>query len=203
MSSPDRISQLLDAIESGKINESSVGWRRSVSLMAQGDESLRNRARKLLTKKDIQREKIVQEYQPALQLSADFNLGKIVFQKNCLVCHQLGKAGESFGPDLTSIKNRRPASIMSDILDPNLSIADGFDLWIVELKNGESIQGIISSETPIAITLRNAGGQEITLARQEIKNLQALGMSAMPAGLEKQISQQEMADLLAYIKQAK
>jgi putative heme-binding domain-containing protein len=92
---------------------------------------------------------------------------------------------------------------MSDILDPNLSIADGYDLWIVELKNRESLQGIILTETPNAIALRNAAGLETTIARQDIQQLKALGMSAMPTGLEKQISHQDMADLLAYIRQVK
>ena len=71
------------------------------------------------------------------------------------------------------------------------------------LKVGESIQGIISAETPTAITVRKAGGQETTISRQDIQSLQSLGMSAMPAGLENNIDQQEMADLLAYIREVK
>lgn len=113
----------------------------------------------------------------------------------------MGEAeGMEFGPDLATLKSRRPASILADILDPNLSIADGYDLWTVELKTGEVVQGVISAETSTALTLRNAGGQENTIARQDIQSLKALGISAMPAGLEKQISLQEMADLLAYIR---
>jgi putative heme-binding domain-containing protein len=110
------------------------------------------------------------------------------------------ETGVDFGPDLASLKNRRPASILNDILDPNLSIADGYDLWVVELQNGETLQGIISSETPTAISLRNAAGQDREISRQDIKTLQVLDMSAMPMGLENNINQQEMADLLAYIR---
>jgi putative heme-binding domain-containing protein len=203
MSTPERIKLLLDAIEAGQIHQASLGWPRSVSLMAHADESLRKRARVLLTKKDTMRQEVIQKYQAALDLEASSRQGKLVFQQNCIVCHQIGGVGLAFGPDLTSIKNRRPASIMSDILDPNLSIADGYDLWVVELKNGESMQGIILTETPNAITLRNAAGLETTIARQDIQQLKALGMSAMPTGLEKQINQQDMADLLAFIRQAK
>jgi putative heme-binding domain-containing protein len=92
---------------------------------------------------------------------------------------------------------------MTDILDPNLSIADGYDLWEVKLHSGNSLQGIVAAETPTSITLRTSGGQENTIARQDIAALQALRLSAMPAGLEKQISPQEMADLLAFIRQVK
>ncbi len=106
-----------------------------------------------------------------------------------------------FGPALASIRNRPPASIMHDILDPARSIADGYDLWQVRLKNGETQQGVIASETPSALNLRPAGGQEIVIARQDIQSLQALNTSAMPAGWEKQLDQQQMADLLAYLRQ--
>jgi putative membrane-bound dehydrogenase-like protein len=201
LSNPERVRLLLDAIEKGQIQSSSVGWRRSVSLMWHTDETLRGRARMLFTKNDKQEQEVIQQYQTALTLKGNPQHGKLVFEQNCMVCHQMAGAGTAFGPDLASIKNRRPASIMQDILNPNQSIADGYDLWVIELRNGESMQGIIASETPSAITLRTAGGQESTIARQDMKEIKALNMSAMPAGLEKQLDQQQMADLLAYLRQ--
>lgn len=200
----DRIKLLLDAIEAGRIQQTSLGWPRSVRLMTQANDTLKSRARLLLASEDNQRQEIIKQYQSALDLEADQVRGKLVYQQNCALCHQIGGAGgKDFGPDLATLKSRRTASIMTDILNPNLSIADGYDLWAVELKTGESVQGVISAETSTALTLHNVGGQEITIARQDIQSLKALGMSAMPAGLEKQISQQEMADLLAYIRQVK
>jgi putative heme-binding domain-containing protein len=92
---------------------------------------------------------------------------------------------------------------MNDILNPGLSIADGYDIWLLQLTSGETVQGLIETETPTAITLNNYGGQKTTIARHDIQSLKALGMSAMPAGLEKQITPQQMADLLAFIRQAK
>ena len=91
---------------------------------------------------------------------------------------------------------------MHDILVRARSIADGYDLWQVTLKNGEAQQGVIASETPSALSLRPAGGQAVVIARQDIQSLQALNTSAMPAGWEKQLDQQQMADLLAYLRQA-
>jgi putative heme-binding domain-containing protein len=90
---------------------------------------------------------------------------------------------------------------MANILAPNLSIAAGYELWVVELNNGETVQGIISSETPGAITLKNAGMLEKTINRQNIKSLRTLNISVMPAGLEKNIDQQQMADLLTFLRQ--
>ncbi|MFC5411793.1 PVC-type heme-binding CxxCH protein [Larkinella bovis] len=201
---PTRTRLLLDAVEKGIIDQSSIGWPRSVGLMASGDKALRDRARVLLTKKDRQRDEVIKQYQAALEMKADAEKGMLVFQQNCALCHQIGgSGGVSFGPDLATIRNRRPASILGDILDPNLSIADGYDLWTITLKNGETVQGLIPTETPTALTVRNQGGIETTIARQDIESLKAMNMSAMTAGLEKQINPQQMADLLAYIRQAK
>jgi putative membrane-bound dehydrogenase-like protein len=201
MSNEKRIKLLLDGIESGRIEVASVGWPRSVGLMAQQNEALRNRSRELLTKNDTKRQGIIKEYAQSLTLNGNADAGKLVYQRNCSVCHQVGgTGGVAFGPDLGTIRNRRPESILGDILDPNLSIADGYDIWTIDLKSGESVQGIISTETPTALTLNNYGGQKTIIARKDISSLKTLGMSSMPAGLEKEINQQQMADLLAFIK---
>jgi putative membrane-bound dehydrogenase-like protein len=201
---PARIKLLLDAIEKGIIDQNSIGWPRTVGLMANSNVELRDRARVLLTKRDKQRDEVIKQYQTSLELPAESEKGALIFQQNCALCHQIGNTGGiAFGPDLATIRNRRPASIMGDILNPNMSIADGYDLWTITLKNGETMQGLISTETPTALTLLNQGGQETTIARQDIESLKAMNMSAMTAGLEKQINPQQMADLLAYIRKAK
>lgn len=203
MTNEERIAVLLAALEDGLIQKNTIGWRRSVGLMANKDESLRLRARAILTRPEGESEKIIASYQPALDLNGAIEAGAKVFRENCAICHQMGEGqGIDFGPDLSSLKNRRPASIMGDILNPNLSIADGYDLWEVELQNGEVHQGLISSETPTAINLRNAGGIDKSISRSTIRTLKLIEMSAMPTGLEQGISLQEMADLLAYIRKS-
>ncbi len=199
-----RIRLLLAAIADGNVQETSLGWARSVVLMRDIPDSLKNRARVLLTKEDDQRQVFIRQYQPALDLTADKVRGKEVFLKNCSVCHQIGgKNGKTFGPDLSTVRNWLPANLIVNILDPGVSIANGYDLWAVELKTGEVKQGIIASETSSAITLRYPGGEEAIIARQDVESLKALNISAMPPGVEKQINQQQMADLLAFLKQDK
>jgi len=196
-----RITLLLDALEQGIIDPSAIGWPRSVSLMAQKNEELKNRARAILTKRDEGREAVIKQYQSALSSEGDTLKGRAVFQKNCAICHQIGSSyGVAFGPDLGTVRGRSKASIMNDILDPNVSIADGYDIWTIDLSTGESVQGLIASESPSAITLHNQGGKERMIPRKDIVSLKPLGMSTMPVGLEKQITPDEMADLLAFIK---
>jgi putative heme-binding domain-containing protein len=198
----NRTKLLLDAIETGVLNKASIGQSVILRLTTQGDQATKDRALSLLTEEDKgQRKKIVQEYTASLELKGDVMQGKEVYEQACAVCHTIGGTmGMAWGPDLATIRNREPSSILNDILNPASSIADGYDLWIVTLKNDESNQGIVSTETPTAITLRSVGGQEKTFRRQDIKSLQPLGVTAMPNGLENAIDHQDMANLLAFLR---
>jgi len=200
MSSPDRIEALLNAIDSGMIQKSSLAFYQSGRLMTQPDEKLRSRARVMFAQNsDATINKV---YQGALQLKGEATSGKTIYQQNCAICHQVrGGIGVSFGPDLGTVHNWQPEGIMANILAPDLSIATGYELRELELNNGETVQGIVSSETPGAITLKNTGTMERTVNRQDILSLKTLDISVMPAGWEKKISHQQMADLLAFLRQ--
>ena len=200
MVSAPRVKLLLDAIESGAINKSEISWPQSVRLRSGGEYM--ERARTLLTRQDDKRKDVIGQYQQALQLKGDKAKGMSVYQVNCALCHQVrGKTGRAFGPDLGTVHAWSSADIMTNILDPNRSIAHGYDMWSVKLSNGKTIQGIISTETPTAITLSNTEGVVTNISRQDIISLTALGMSAMPNDLEKKIDKQQMADLLAFLRQ--
>lgn len=203
MESPSRMKTLVEALESGKIDPATIGWRRSVRLMTQRDIVLRDRARAFFSA-DEKRNQAIDAYAPALAMKGDAGKGREVYQRNCAICHQVkGADGIAFGPDLGTIQSWPASGIMANIIDPNQSIAHGFDLWNIVLKNGELHQGVITSETPAALTLRNGDGQVMTVSREEIASQNALNMSAMPVGLEAKISHREMADLLAFLKDNK
>ncbi len=170
--------------------------------MGQRNENLRNRSRAIFTANNERQVNIA--YQPALRMKGDAVKGKAVYQQNCAICHQIrGEMGVSIGPDLGTIHNWSPEAIMANTLASNLSISSGYELWSVEMTNGETLQGIIASETPVAITVRNYGSLDKTINRKDIKSLKAFNMSIMPTGLDAQISQAEMPDLLAFLKQNK
>lgn len=202
MADSSRLVLLIDALETNKINPGYISFANSVQLMQNPNENLRNRARKLFTKTQREAETINKAYRKALTLEGNAKNGKQIFVQNCAICHQVrGKDGISVGPDLGTVHNWIKEDIMAAILNPGLSIASGFDLWKVELNNGESILGIIASETSGAIILRNSLAADRIINRQDIQSLQSLNASAMPTGFETKISQQEMADLLAFLRQ--
>jgi putative heme-binding domain-containing protein len=197
-----RVSMLIDALEENKINPGSVSFPTSVQLMQNKNENLRNRARGIFTKTEQQGKKLNEQYKDALQISGNAERGKQIFVQNCAICHQVrGKIGIAIGPDLGTVHNWTKQDIMVNILDPDLSISSGYDTWQAELNSGEKLVGIIATETPAAITLRNQGKIDRTVNRQDIKSLTALSTSAMPKDLAKSIDQKQMADLLAFLRQ--
>ena len=62
-----------------------------------------------------------------------------------------------------------------------------------------SIGGVVTDETPTSITVRNQVEAQ-TIPRTDIASITASATSAMPPGLEAQIDEQQMADLLAFLK---
>lgn len=200
LTSEERVALLLNAIDSGTVHKASVSFYHSVRLMTQRDEKLRSRARSMFAAND--EEKVNKDFQQALELTGDGVKGKSLYEKRCSMCHQVrGAAGFSFGPDLGTISNWQAEGILANIVSPNMSIAAGYELWQVEMENGESLQGIIAGETPAAISLKNAGTAERMINRQDIKSLKTLNISGMPSGLATDMSQQDMADLLAFLRQ--
>jgi putative membrane-bound dehydrogenase-like protein len=201
MSSQQNAGRLLAALENKTIPASAINWPRMVSLMQNDDINLRNRARKFFTSSIENRNSVYKKFEPALSMNGRSEKGLQIFQQVCSACHEVSKQyGNAVGPDLGTIRNRDARFIMADILDPNRSIADGFELWSVEKRDGQKVSGIISSQTSSAIVLRDIGAKEVVIPRADIKSLQSSQTSLMPAGLESNLSQQDMADLLAFLK---
>ncbi|MBL7700313.1 MAG: c-type cytochrome [Chitinophagaceae bacterium] len=196
-----RIALLMDALEKNTINAGSVAFNTSVELMQNDDSVLRRRARDIFTKTERERKTVNQEYQASLEMAGNFKNGRDVFVQNCAICHQVrGKIGIAIGPDLGTVHNWLKEDLLANIIDPNLGIASGYDTWQAALNNGETVQGIIAAETPAAITFRSNNTEDRTVSRQDMKSLKALNVSLMPSGLEKNISKQQMADLMAFLK---
>ena len=99
---------------------------------------------------------------------------------------------EQFGIDPASV-------LLSDILIPSKSIAQNYEAYVVEKVSGGMSEGVIGSQTPTSLTLRQEEGKEIVIPRSDIKRMYASNLSAMPADLDRQISIQQMADLLSFI----
>lgn len=150
---------------------------------------------------DPDRQKVVARYLAALKLKGDAEKGRVVYAKaGCVACHKLGGMGIEVGPDLATIASKPPEQLIEAILDPNRAVEERNAVTEITKADGGLVSGLLVTETPGGLTLRQAGGVEMVLKRGEIKSSRTLKTSLMPAGLEAVMTEQECADLLAAIR---
>ncbi len=195
---------MLDAIKQEKINPGDISPERVQLLKTNQDIAIKKLAESLFHDQRLTgRSDIVKEYQAALKLKGDSANGKLVFKKACAACHQLENVGVQLGADLKAIKDRGTEAVLLNILDPNREVKPQYVTYLLVTTQGRTITGLIKEENANSITIARADGTSDTVLRIDIDELISSRLSFMPEGLEKQISKQEMADLLAYLNAAK
>ncbi len=192
---------LVDALEAKQIAVSELSPIQQRQLQSHNDPGLKTRIGQLLANSGAaDRKQVIEQYQPALTLPSDPLRGRAVFQKNCITCHRIGNLGVNVAPDIADSRTKTPEALLTDILDPNRAIDNNYFSYTVLLDDGRVLTGIIAADTGTSITLRQPEDKTTTLLKDEIEEMKSDGVSLMPAGLEKNISVQEMADLISFIK---
>jgi putative heme-binding domain-containing protein len=146
------------------------------------------------------RAKALTSFQAALALTADARHGKEVFRKNCSTCHRIDDVGVDVGPSIGDARNKTPPQLLVDIVQPSKAIDNHFVSYSVVTVEGNSYTALITAETPTSITLKMPEGKTLSLLRSNIEELQSNGISLMPEGLERNLSLQDMADVISFIK---
>ncbi len=200
----DWLTKLLDGIENKKVAHADIDAGTKQRLMTYPNKKLRARAAELLpSSSSADRLKVVKSFQAALKLKGDKARGKLVFQKVCVACHKMDDVGLEIGPNLASVTDRKPESLLSAILDPNQAVEGKYSSYVASTQDGRAILGILISETGANITIQDQANQKHVILRSELKSLTNTGRSLMPDGLEAGFNQQELADLIAYVAAAK
>jgi putative heme-binding domain-containing protein len=200
LGNPTGVRAMLDAAESGNFPLGELDPVRRSQLERQKDPALLERAKKLLARTSgPKRAEVIENYRPALSLVGDAARGKAVHEKACASCHKVADKGYEIGPSLAAAANRGAESLLLNILDPNREVNPQFLAYVIETKEGRTLTGMITSETPTSISLVKQGGERDTLARLAIEEIRSTGKSLMPEGLEQQLDRQAMADLIAFL----
>ncbi len=191
---------LLDAVERGQINALDLEAARVKSLTEQADPTIAQRARQLFADVRLaRRQDVVEAYRPAIGVSGDAERGRETFRRVCAACHKLEGVGHEMGPSLATIQNRGPEAILLNVLDPNREVNPQYLNYALVTDDGRTLTGILAAETATTVTLTRAEGQSDTVLRVRIDELRSTGLSIMPEGIEQQIDQAAMADLIAYL----
>ncbi len=196
----ERLEMLVDALDRGDIQAWTLPQRVRHRLIMHQDTELRERARALIERPAAERADVLERYQAALDMDGDESRGKVIFEEQCSKCHLLNGIGKEVGPDLATVRSRPAQSILGDILSPSRAIEPEYESYVVETADGRTLDGVLGSQTPTSITLRREGGEEDVVPRDQIERMYATELSSMPDDLDSEITVEQMADLIRYIK---
>ncbi len=199
---PVLLEQLIVALEAGDIAPSAIPSTTRQSLMKSKNERVRIAANKLFDPmEEGGRMQVYEQYSGVLEMEGNGLNGKPVFMTHCSVCHSHSGEGGQVGPDLTGINNQPASALLLHTLVPNYEILPDYQTVLVETVAGKQLTGRIMAESAHSLSLKTTFGTDETLPRDRIANIETTGTSLMPDGLEQNMSRQDLADLIAFLKQ--
>ena len=139
----------------------------------------------------------------AMEHPGDAKAGEQLFrtekQLACATCHNITGV-EKNGPNLDGIADKfRRHDLIEHILKPSLAIKPGYEQTIVTT-NGRTLIGRISRNQKAMIKVTQADGRTIDVMREDIEEMRESSISMMPDNVALTISQQQFADLIAYLE---
>lgn len=197
--------RLLDQVSLGKIERKAIGTGQARQIAQLRDPALTAQLEKVwgivgtsaaTTAATITRLK--HQLSAATLLEANLANGAGLFDQNCAVCHRLFDRGQSFGPDLTGSGRKDLDYLLLSIVDPSASIAADHRVATIALTDGRVVSGSIASQTDSVVVVRMPGS-ETSLKRAEVKSIEYLPVSLMPAGLLESMTATEVRDLIGFL----
>lgn len=143
-----------------------------------------------------------------LALPGDAQRGKQVFFSTagvaCKSCHRIGQEGTDIGPDLSTIGNKySQAELLESILQPSKRIDAKYLTYLAETADGRVLSGLLVSKDDQQVVLRDASNMLHHLPATEVEQLVVRKESLMPELLLRDMTAQQVADLLAYLSSLK
>ena len=130
---------------------------------------------------------------------ADAARGRLVFEKNCAGCHQIGGRGALVGPQLDGEGLRGSERILEDILDPNRNVDPAFHATLLALRDGRVISGLVRREEGPNLILVDRSGKETSIPLADVEERRLTRLSAMPADFGAVIAEGDLYDLVAFL----
>jgi putative heme-binding domain-containing protein len=126
--------------------------------------------------------------------------GKVLYKQSCGKCHLLFGDGGRIGPDLTSFQRKDRMRVLINVVNPSAEIREGFESYMVVTTDGRVLSGFLFDQDNQVIVLRGADGQNVTIARDQIDEMTRQQKSLMPEGLLKELTDDQVRDLFAYLQ---
>ena len=134
------------------------------------------------------------------KLPGDAVAGQTIFKNNCSTCHRVGLTGNRIGPELTNIgKKFDKISLLDAIVNPSAAIVFGYEPWLVNTVEGESVFGFLVSENKQSIVIKDISGVQHVIAQNKISSKKKQQKSLMPEPITTGITEQNLADIAAFL----
>ncbi|MFM7101433.1 MAG: hypothetical protein ACKO3N_09695, partial [Verrucomicrobiota bacterium] len=141
----------------------------------------------------------------ALQHPGDAARGRQLFFNpqgvGCVLCHAVAGVGAPVGPDLTLIGGQfSRRELVEHVLHPSRSVREGYQQYVLELRDDESVAGAIRAEGLDTLTLLGADGKLREIRQVDVLRRSATQESLMPEGLHTGLTPGEFSDLISYLE---
>jgi putative membrane-bound dehydrogenase-like protein len=133
-------------------------------------------------------------------LAGDERAGRTVFRTNCITCHRHGQQGNDIGPDLTQIHQKFDKNGLLDaIINPSAGIAFGYEPWLITTKGGQTYYGFLVSDGEQSVVVKGLKGQKHSIPTNQVFSRRQYKTSLMPDPTAMGLTNQQLADLTAFL----
>jgi putative heme-binding domain-containing protein len=200
-SSPGRVAQIVQAIDEERLPASIFDAAQMQALKGAAPAEVQSIIDRILDARvDRDRQKVIDRYASTLSDSHDRARGKEIFGKYCAPCHRVDGVGESIGPEISDTRTQSAMQLLVAILDPHRAVDPRYVQTVVRLEDGTVHDGLVVEESTQHVVLRNQQAKGMLITKDSIDAILATGKSLMPEGLEAQIDEGSMNDLIGYLK---
>jgi putative heme-binding domain-containing protein len=119
-------------------------------------------------------------------------------QAACAKCHTIHRQGGIIGPDLSNLVHRDYASVVRDITSPSFAINPDHLSYVVVLKDGRSLTGVVRPEGEV-VRIGDIKGVVTEVAKTDIEEMHPSPISTMPEGIPKLLGPERTRDLLTFL----
>lgn len=140
-----------------------------------------------------------------LSQTGDTARGKLIFFSDgarCKACHDVSDPAKSLGTTLVEInkKYKQRGEMLQHVLKPSLKIDEPMATYNVLTTGGQVVVGLLVEKTEEAVVIKTAERKIVRVPVAEIEELHRSLTSLMPDRILSDLTAQEAADLIEYIR---
>jgi putative heme-binding domain-containing protein len=147
--------------------------------------------------------KEIAKYKKLLQAKpnkpVNLSRGRALYQRTCAQCHKLYGEGGEIGPDITGSNRNNLDYLLTNMLDPNAEIPNDYRTTILRTRDNRILVGVVRRSEGQSVTMATPA-EVVTVAKSDVASIEQQNFSMMPEGLVLAFKQDELRDLIDYLR---